>query len=133
MVELLRRYSNHADQMKRLRKLLELPIRKSPEPVQRQIRLRRYLADNEKLELLADYESGQTVYQLASQFGIHRDTVSQLLERHDIARRCHQTVDVDLDRATELQQGGLNLTEIAEALCIGRTTLVRARRAARVL
>ena len=133
MVELLRRYSNHADQMKRLRKLLELPIRKSPEPVRRQIRLRRYLAETEEFELLAGYESGQTLYQLASQFGIHRDTVSQLLERHGVARRYHQTAYVDLDRATELQQGGLNLTEIAEALCIGRTTLVRARRAARVL
>ena len=133
MVELLRRYSNHADQMKRLRRLLELPTRKGSEPVQRQVRARRHLSDAEELELLSLYQTGRTVYEVADELGMHRNTVSVLLERHGIERRYHQTTDVDLDQATVLQQTGLNLTEVAAALGIGRTTLVRARRAARVL
>ena len=133
MVELLRRYSNHADQMKRLRRLLELPTRKGSEPVQRQVRARRHLSDAEEFELLSLYQTGRTVYEVADELGMHRNTVSVLLERHGIERRYHQTTDVDLDQATVLQQTGLNLTEVAAALGIGRTTLVRARRAARVL
>ena len=133
MVELLSRYSNHADQMKRLRRLLELPTRKGSEPVQRQVRARRHLSDAEEFELLSLYQTGRTVYEVADELGMHRNTVSVLLERHGIERRYHQTTDVDLDQATVLQQTGLNLTEVAAALGIGRTTLVRARRAARVL
>ena len=101
--------------------------------MQRQVRARRHLSDAEELELLSLYQTGRTVYEVADELGMHRNTVSVLLERHGIERRYHQTTDVDLDQATVLQQTGLNLTEVAAALGIGRTTLVRARRAARVL
>jgi transposase len=41
-------------------------------------------------------------------------------------------VTVDMARAAELEAEGLSVTEIAAALGVGRTTLVRARRASRL-
>lgn len=77
--------------------------------------------------MVARYEGGETVYELAASFGIHRNTVSQHLEQHEVPRRYHQMTDVDLERAAELHASGLNLTQVAAQMGIGRTTLIRAR------
>lgn len=37
--------------------------------------------------LIAGYESGSTVYELAEVFGIDRRTASAILHRHDVAMR----------------------------------------------
>jgi DNA-binding transcriptional regulator LsrR (DeoR family) len=97
-----------------------------------ELRRRRYLDATELSALTACYESGATVYELADQFGIHRDRVSRLLEDAGVPRRYHQTVDVDLDRATLLHIQGFALQQIADQLGIGRTALVVARRRALV-
>ena len=81
--------------------------------------------------MVAGYDSGSTIYELGALYGIHRNTVSQILDRHGVQLRYHQTTNVDLKKAAELHASGLNLTEVAAAMGIGRTTLVRARRTAR--
>jgi transposase-like protein len=89
------------------------------------------LDPDEVSELVARYEDGETVYELATRFGIHRDTVTQFLKDHDVPRRYHERVPVDLAEAAELEAAGLTMTEIAAQLGIGRTTLITARRLAR--
>jgi len=84
----------------------------------------------ETATLMASYQAGATVYELAERFGIHRDRVSRLLEEAGIPRRYHQTVDVGLERAALLERQGLTLQQIADRLGIGRTALVVARRRA---
>jgi transposase len=81
--------------------------------------------------MIATYRAGATLRQIAAQFGFHRDTVSAALEGEGVTRRFHQRVDVDLDQADELHAAGLSITEVAKAMGIGRTTLIKARRAAR--
>lgn len=64
---------------------------------------------------MAAYGTGSTIYEVGALFGIHRNTVCHILERHDVQLRYHQTANVDLDRAAELSAGGINLTEVAAA------------------
>ena len=130
MVGLLTLYSNHQNQVKRLRRLLELQQRPD-EPGKPAMRRRRYIDTAELSELVALYEAGATVYELAEQFGIHRDRVSRLLEEAGVPRRYHHTVEVDLERAALLQRQGFTLQQIADRLGVGRSALVVARRRTR--
>ena len=83
----------------------------------------------ERAELVAGYQAGETVRQLALRFGFHRETVSIALKRAGVERRYHDRGEVDLDRADELHSTGLTITAVAARLGIGRTTLVKALRA----
>jgi len=47
----------------------------------------RKLNSEEILELVRGYQGGLTVYELATQSGIHRETVSVVLEREGVPRR----------------------------------------------
>jgi DNA-binding CsgD family transcriptional regulator len=131
-VGVLLSYSNFGDQAKRIRRLLDLPQRQvEAESLPcRQVRYRQHLDDDAVNELVALYLGGATVYEIADCFSIHRDRVSKLLEEAGIDRRYHERVDVDLERADRLHRQGLNLTEVAKRLGIGRNTLVVARRRA---
>jgi transposase len=110
-----------------MRRLLELPKRPGESELSMP-RSRRRPTAAECVELVADYQAGQTIRQLAERLGFHRDTVSAMLERAGVARRYHKRRAVDLDRADKLHAAGLSLTEVAETLGIGRTTLIVARR-----
>ena len=86
-MELLRRYSNQTDVLSDLMTVLSLPSETRDQdacpPRQKQRRLR----ELEQLELLEAYRAGDSVYGLADRFGIARQTVSAVLERHGVARR----------------------------------------------
>ncbi len=131
MVELLNRYSNLGDQIERLVRLLALPPDDGTAQPVRQVRAVVRLTEQQETELTRRYQLGETLRELACHYGIDRETVSKLVKRGDVHVRYHQTIEVDLNRATELHQQGLNLTEVAALLGVGRTTLVRARRSAR--
>lgn len=132
-VEYLGRYRNPRDQGRSFQTLLNLAenrprVARQPPAYRRSRRLEPAEID----ELVAEYEAGSTVYELSAKFGIHRETVSSLLKQQaGVTVRYHQRTVVDLDRADELQRLGLSLTEIAERLGVGRTTLIVARRRAR--
>ena len=55
-----------------------------------------------------------------------------MAEEAGVPRRYHQSVPVDLERAERLRRQGLTLEQVAKRLGVGRTTLVKARRAAGV-
>ena len=128
MVGLLTLYSNHADQGKRFQRLLDLPQRadQTARPVPRS---RRRPTRADCVELVTGYQAGETIRQLADRFGFHRETVSRVLERAGVCRRYHLPRGVDLDQADDLYAAGLSITEVAEVMGIGRTTLIKARRA----
>ncbi|MBX3100120.1 MAG: helix-turn-helix domain-containing protein [Salinibacterium sp.] len=41
----------------------------------------------EELEVIAAYLSGLTVYEIGARFGIHRTTVSAIMQRHGVMMR----------------------------------------------
>lgn len=94
--------------------------------------VRKRHVDGQVLREMADaYSDGATIRQVAERFGVDRERVSGLLKQSGIRVRDHEPVEVDLVLAAELEAQGLNTADVAKALGVGRTTLVRARRAAR--
>jgi hypothetical protein len=54
--------------------------------------------------LIAAYQAGATVYDLAAQFGIARQTVSSILKRHGIPLRRQGLSPEQIDQAAQLYQ-----------------------------
>src|SRR5665213_112321 len=85
MVEVMGRWSKLSDQGERLTTLVKTVPKGSIQPKTRKpTQVARQLRPAEIEELVAGYQDGATVYQLAAQFRISRSTVSQHLEREDI-------------------------------------------------
>lgn len=87
-----------------------IPIVHSVKQVQRRL-------DKSKMaELVAGYKAGETVYQLAHRFGIHRETVAIALERQGVSRRRRSLTPVQVAQAASLYEMGPALTRIAPQL-----------------
>src|SRR5215204_6516976 len=86
-VDLVEAYSNLPDHVERLRALLDLPPAarpKRPERPPRQVQKR--LEADGVARLVSTYVAGGRVTKFATQFGIHRDTVHNILERQGVLR-----------------------------------------------
>jgi len=127
-VELLRRYSNQTDVLSELMTVLTLPTQtRDPalcKPRQKQHRLR----EIEQLELVDAYCAGESVYTLADRFGVARQTVSAVLERHGVARRYRILTPQDIDAAVRLYESGLSLVAVGERLGVNASTILNALR-----
>ena len=51
------------------------------------LQVQRRLSSDEERRVIAAYRSGNTVYEVGAQFGIHRTTVSAILGRHGVKLR----------------------------------------------
>ena len=49
-------------------------------------------------ELVVGYQDGLTIYQLAQRFQVHRNTVSELLERRGVPRRYRSLSPAEIQR-----------------------------------
>ena len=75
---------------------------------------------------------GTTIYQLATDLGIHRTTVAAHLDRHQIPRHRERTAweSGTLEEAAELYASGLSLADVADQFGIDAQTVAnRFRRA----
>ena len=118
------RYSNLCDQGERLRSLLEMVPSGPLEPIPRTIKQKqRRLRGAEIDKLVADYLIGATVYELAEQFGVHRSTVSDVLERRGVARRFGPLSPAQIAIAASLYGGGLSLAKVGKQLGCQATTV----------
>ena len=127
--ELLRRYSNQTEVLSELMTVLSLPTEKRHDqdtdpPSQKQRRLR----ELEQLELVDAYRAGASVYRLADRFGVARQTVSAVLERHGVARRYRILTPQDIDAAVRLYESGLSLVAVGERLGVNASTILNALR-----
>jgi predicted transcriptional regulator len=76
-------------------------------------------------QVIAGYQSGATVYELANQYGIDRKTVSRILHRHNIPMRRTGLLPHQVDQATRLHQNGWSTAQIAEQLDSTQRTVQR--------
>ncbi|MFC1421041.1 hypothetical protein [Streptacidiphilus cavernicola] len=67
-------------------------------------------------ELVAAYEAGATVYQLADRFEINRRTVGEILKRQKVKTRWQLLTEADVDEAERLYAQGLSLARIGKQL-----------------
>ena len=76
------------------------------------------LSEVEVAELVAEYRDGASVLGLARQYGVHRTTVMAVLDRERVARRSQGRVLSleEIERASQLYRGGLNLRAVGAEL-----------------
>ena len=86
---------------------------------QRQVRL----GDEQVQDLVAGYLSGTTVYELATRFGCHRNTVSRLLKSRGVGLRMTSMMDEQIADAVTLYESGLSLAQIGTRLGFDNNTV----------
>ncbi len=96
-------------------------------------RQNRKLSPAEIGKLVDFYRRGATVYGLAEQFGIHRQTVSAHLHRESVVMRSRVRMTPQLlARATELYEVGWSTVQISKELSLGTSTIGKALKRAGV-
>jgi hypothetical protein len=124
LVGVLGRYSNHADQGKRLAKVLGTAPKELIRPILRTTKqIQRRLKSAEIEELAVAYQAGSTVYELAERFRIHRATVSHLLGLHGIPTRYRLVQGDKLNSAIDAYQDGQSLATIGRRLGVSLDTV----------
>ena len=76
----------------------------------------RRLSEAQVIEMVARYEEGATVYELATEFGCHRTTVSARLKKAEVSLRLQSPTTNVIDSMINLYSSGLSSIEIAERL-----------------
>jgi hypothetical protein len=132
-VDLVRAYSNASDQVEHLRSLLDLPRavrreRRQRAPKQAQTRL----DSDEVAKLVAGYLAGGRVKQLAKQFGIHRLTVTSILQREGVTLRPRGIHPDDLPKVIRLYEDGWALARLAIKFDVSPSTVTNTLRRAGV-
>lgn len=121
-------YYNPKDQVRALEQLREkLPSLDAPEPpsIKRDRPRRARQLDAEQVEqLIADYQSGVTVYELGDRFGIERRTVSSILHRHGVPMRRRGLSPDQVDDAIHLYNLGWSLARVGQHLDVDHTTVL---------
>jgi DNA invertase Pin-like site-specific DNA recombinase len=129
MVEVIAMFSNRSDQGRPLRKLLHRPDRaRKSVRVRTQRKTARRLEKGEVDAMVEAYRSGSTVYELATQFRVHRTTVGIILEREGVPRRYRLLSGEKLNRAVRLYGAGRSLDQVAEDLGVNHSTVALALR-----
>lgn len=122
-------YSNTKYQLRALealrQKLPDLNSQDEPSPQRRPPRRARRLDDREVRHLIESYRAGQTVYELADQFGISRNTASKILHRNDVPIR-HRGLSADqITEALRLRSRGWSPPQIGHRLGVSAVTIRR--------
>jgi len=74
------------------------------------------LTHQQKRELVDSYLEGATTYELAAQYGCHRNTVSNVLKDRGVALRCESMTESQIDQAVIHYEGGLSLARVGNEL-----------------
>jgi len=102
--------------------------RRPTKPVQRR------LTPSELEAVAAAYQHGGSLDQLAREFGVHRRTVADHLERLGIARRVNlpKLAPADIEQAVSKYQAGDSLATVGKVLNVDASTVQRALKRAGV-
>jgi len=121
-------YSNTKDQVRALEELREkIPSLDTPEPTsikRDRPRRARQLGIDQIEQLIADYQSGATVYELGDRFGIERRTVSNILHRRGVPMRRRGLSPEQVDDAVHLYNLGWSLARVGQHLDVNHTTVL---------
>jgi transposase-like protein len=111
-----------------LRRLLEggpgqlFPNDEALQPAER-FQTQRRLTDEEKEAIVNRYQNGTPMAMLAQEFGVHRRTVRELLDRRGIERRLRVMTPAQIDEAIRLYQQGLSLAAVGRRFGVEHSTI----------
>jgi len=83
----------------------------------------------EKLHIFEQLERSVRVRLSGCRFGVARQTVSAVLERHGVARRYRILTPQDIDAVVRLYESGLSLAAVGARLGVNASTILCALRA----
>ena len=83
----------------------------------------RRLTDDEKAGIIDRYQTGTPMATLAQEFGVHRRTVRELLDRRGIERRLRVMTPTQIDDAIRLYQQGASLAEVGRRFGVEHSTI----------
>ena len=126
--DLVGHYSNPDVLLKRICRLRDLPRRPRADPVQRRKQPQRRLDESEVGALIGAHGEGKGLDELASEFGVHRTTVMNHLDRAGVERRSG-FVERHLDEARVLYESGRSLADVGLQLGVSGDTIRLAFRA----
>ena len=92
----------------------------------------KWLNATQLTQLVAGYQAGATVYELADQFGVHRGTIARRLKAQGVELRCRSINEAEIARAIELYATGLSTAKVGAKLGRDHSTIWHALRAAGV-
>lgn len=126
---------SHAEKWRTLRKRVASATRgKESRPVDsashcntvsKIVQSQKRLDEGEIEELIAAYQAGSSVRELAKHFGCHRDTVSKKIKSHGIKMRNADLTSEQVDEAAFLYASGLSLSKVGERLSAHPSTIHR--------
>lgn len=82
------------------------------------------LSNEKACEIVAAYEAGMTVYELATAHNCHRVTISAVLKRQGVPLRCTSPTSEQIDEMVRLYQSGLSLTKVGERFAMNASTVL---------
>ncbi|MDR0593577.1 MAG: helix-turn-helix domain-containing protein [Bifidobacteriaceae bacterium] len=83
------------------------------------------LKDQDSARLIEGYLSGKTVYELAAEFGVTRQTVTGHLKRRGVAMRLKGIAESDRAEVARLRGEGMSYARIGEKLGVDPSTVQR--------
>jgi len=124
-VEVLGRYSNHADQGQRLSRLADTPEGTQIPRTRTVRRVFHRLSADQATRLVEAYLAGASQRELARDFRIHPQTAAATLDRAGIARRDHGLHGARLEQARTLYRSGESLEAVGAQLSVNAETVRR--------
>lgn len=114
VVELLTAYANRTDVLAALGNTISGVVgRRGDLRVPNEVPARhRRLSPDQLCELATQYEDGATVYELGERFGVHRNTVSEILKREGVRLRYRSIEPEDHPEVIRLYESGLSLVAV---------------------
>ena len=83
----------------------------------------RHLSPEEQLEVVHQYQAGNTINAVAREFKLHRTTVTAILERHDVKVRLRRMSEEHVSAAVKMYAAGHSLADVGSSLGFDPTTL----------
>lgn len=128
LVGLLLTYWNRSTEMEKFRelaKIMDQPVRSD---IQINTKRAKRLSAAEKAELLAEYESGTLVRDIAEKFDVHRVTVSNLVEAAGMTPRSRGLGPQQVIEAADLYTAGQSLAKLGDRYGVNAETVRQALR-----
>jgi transposase-like protein len=90
------------------------------------------LDDGQVQEVIAGYQAGSMIRELGKRFGISRQTVSAILQRHGVEMRQRGLSPEQVDDVVQLYESGWSLARIGERMRVDHVTVLNRLRACEV-